>query len=181
MADADAELAAMKTLNPRDSAVVDKRFMEQLGGLPATLDHTGSTIQLTSYRPDKLIYQANAVRDGLVVFSEIYYRGHEDWQAFLDGKPVPHLRADYVLRAMRVPAGKHTIEFRFDPPLARTGDTIDLICNIALIALIGFVIFREGRNRRSAPVPVAPEPVVPTVPEPVKPAPGSKSTKAKNR
>ena len=181
VADADAEIAAMKTLNPRDSAVVDKRFTAQLGGLPATLDHTGSTIQLTSYRPDKLIYQANAVRDGLVVFSEIYYRGQEDWQAFIDGKPAPHLRANYVLRAMRVPAGKHTIECRFDPPAAKTGDTIDLICNILLIGLFGFVIFREGRNRRSQPVPITPEPIAPTVPEPVKPKPTSKPTNAKTR
>lgn len=183
VADADAELAAIKTLNPRDSAVVDKRFTAQLGGLPMTLDHTGSTIQLTSYRPDKLIYQANAVRDGLVVFSEIYYRGREDWQTLLDGKPVEHLRANYVLRAMRVPAGKHTIEFRFDPPAAKTGDIIDLICNILLIALIGFVIFREGRNRRSEPVPVVPEPVAPPIAEPlpVKSKPASKPTKAKTR
>ena len=182
VADADAEIAAMKVLNPRDSAVVDKRFTAQLGGLPATLDHTGSTIQLTSYRPDKMIYQANAVRDGLVVFSEIYYRGQEDWQTLLDGKPVQHLRANYVLRAMRVPAGRHTIEFRFDPPAVKTGNTIDLICNLLLIGLFGFVIFREGRNRRSQPVPTALEPVLPpTAPEPVKPQPVSKPTKAKTR
>jgi hypothetical protein len=183
VADADAELAAMKTLNPRDSAVVDKRFTAQLGSLPTTLNHTGSTIQLTSYRPDKMIYQANAVRDGLVVFSEIYYRGQEDWQTLLDGKPVEHLRANYVLRAMRVPAGKHTIEFRFDPPAAKTGDIIDLICNVLLIALIGFVIFREGRNRRSEPIPVVPEPVAPLIAEPipVKSKPASKPTKAKTR
>ena len=179
VADADAELAAMKTLNPRDSAVVDKRFTAQFSSLPATLDHTGSTIQLTSYRPDKLVYQANAVRDGLVVFSEIYYRGQEDWQAFVDGKPVPHLRANYVLRAMRVPAGKHSIEFRFDPPAAKTGDIIDLICNILLIVLIAFVIFREGRNRRLQPVSTTPEPVAPTAPEPVTVAP--KPTKVKTR
>lgn len=164
---ADEEMAAMKTLNARDSAVVDKQFVAQLGGLPTTMDHTGSTIQLTNYRPDKLIYQTNAVRDGLAVFSEVYYRGHEDWQAFIDGKPTPHLRANYVLRAMRIPAGKHTIEFRFDPPLAHTGDTIDLICNVLLIALIGFVIFYEGRNRRSEPQP-EPEPVSPAAPEMLK-------------
>ncbi|MFD2933962.1 hypothetical protein [Spirosoma flavum] len=163
VANADDELAAMKTLNPRDSVVVDKRFVTQLGGLPATMDHTGSTIQLTSYRPDKLIYKANATRDGLAVFSEIYYRGESDWQAFIDGKPAPHLRADYVLRAMRIPAGNHTIEFRFDPPLAHTGDTIDLICNVLLLALIGFVIFHEGRNRRVQPTS-EPEPVLPTAP-----------------
>ncbi|WP_338876728.1 hypothetical protein WBJ53_13825 [Spirosoma sp. SC4-14] len=165
---ADDEMAAMKTLNTRDSAVVDKRFAAELGNLPATMDHTGSTIELTSYRPDKLIYQANAVRDGLVVFSEVYYRGNEDWQAFIDGKPAPHLRANYVLRAMRVPAGKHTIEFRFDPPLARTGDMIDLVCNVLLIGLIGFVAFWEGRGRRKEPVP-SPEPSEPEPPKPARP------------
>lgn len=175
---ADAEIAAMKTLNPRDSAVVDTRFAAELGNLPATLDHTGSTIQLKTYQPGKITYEANAIRHGLAVFSEIYYRGQEDWQATIDGKPAPHLRANYVLRAMRIPAGKHTIQFTFDPPLARTGDTIDLICNILLIALIGFVIFREGRARRPEPIPV-PQPVVPSAPEPVKAVP--KSTKTKTR
>ncbi|AKD58439.1 hypothetical protein SD10_10005 [Spirosoma radiotolerans] len=176
---ADEEMAAMKTLNPRDSAVVDKRFAAQLGNLPATLDHTGSTIQLTSYRPDKLLYEVNAARDGLAVFSEIYYRGESDWQAFIDGKPAPHLRANYVLRALRIPAGKHTVEFRFDPPLAHTGDTIDLICNVLLIALIGFVIFHEGRSRNRQPVN-EPEPVLPPV-APIEPTPVGKPTKAKTR
>lgn len=181
VANSDEEIAAMKSLNPRDTAVVDKRFAGVLGNLPATLDHAGSTIKMTSYRPDKLVYEANAVRDGLAVFSEIYYRGNEDWQAFMDGKPVPHLRADYVLRAMRIPAGKHTIEFRFDPPMARIGDTIDLICNVLLIVLIGFVLFREGRNRRSESVPEA-EPIIPAAPtNPVVPKPAPKPTKAKTR
>lgn len=175
---ADDEMAAMKTLNPRDSVVVDKRFAAELGNLPAQLDHTGSTVQLTSYRPDKLIYDVNAAREGLVVFSEIYYRGHEDWQAFIDGKPAPHLRANYVLRAMRMPAGKHTVEFRFDPPLAKTGDTIDLICNVLLIALIGFVIVKEGRNRPSVPSEST-VPVEPVLPETLKTTP--KASKPKHR
>nr|WP_077922797.1 hypothetical protein [Spirosoma sp. 209] len=173
---ADAEIAAMKTLNPRDTAVVDKRFAAQLSGLPATLDPTGSTIRLSNYRPDKMIYEVNAARDGVAVFSEIYYRGNEDWQTLIDGKPVQQLRANYVLRALRIPAGKHTVEFRFDPPAAKTGDTIDLIANVLLIALIGFVIFREGRNRQSAPMS-EPEPVGPPTPEPA----ATKPTKAKTR
>lgn len=177
---ADEEMAVLKTLNPRDSVVVDKRFASELGNLPAKLDHTGSTIQLTSYRPDKLLYRANAARDGLAVFSEIYYRGQEDWQAFIDGKPAPHLRANYVLRAMRIPAGNHTIEFRFDPPLARLGDTIDLICNALLIALVGFVIFYEGRNRWTEPLPES-EPVIPapSMPEIVRST--SKQSRSKTR
>ncbi|QKZ15076.1 YfhO family protein [Spirosoma sp. KUDC1026] len=171
---ADEEIAAMKTLSTRDSAVVDKRFATELGNLPAVMDHTGSTIQLTSYRPDKLVYQANATRDGLAVFSEIYYRGNEDWQATIDGKPAPHLRANYVLRAMRIPAGKHTIEFTFSPPLNTLGNTIDLIFNVLLIALIAFVIFRATRNRQTEPE-LVPEPVIPFVPESPKAGPKTKT------
>lgn len=165
-ADADAELALMKALNPRDSAVVGQSFMGQLSGLPATLDHTGSSVQLTSYHGDKLTYSVDAAREGVVVFSEVYYRGQEDWQAFIDGKPAPHFRADYVLRAMRVPAGKHTVEFRFDPPLAKTGDTIDLICNVLLIGLVGFVAFSASRGTGSVPAGSAPvdTPAVPEAP-----------------
>ncbi|AUD03900.1 hypothetical protein [Spirosoma pollinicola] len=175
VANADEEMAAMKTLNPRDSVVVDKRFATQLGNLPAKLDHTGSTIQLTSYRPDKLLYESNAARDGLAVFSEIYYRGETDWQAFIDGKPAPHLRANYVLRALRIPAGKHTIEFRFDPPLAHTGDTIDLVSNVLLLLLIAFVIFHEGRKIRSKQVSEL-EPEMPLIPKS-----DSRPTKSKTR
>ena len=148
---ADEEMAVMKQLLTRDTVVIDKQFSTQLTGLPAQMNHAGNTIELTDYRPDRLVYQANATQDGLVVFSEIYYRGQEDWQASIDGKPVPHLRANYVLRAIRLPKGKHTIEFKFDPPLAKIGDTIDLICNLLLIALIGFVVYRGNRERHILP------------------------------
>lgn len=148
---ADEEMAAMKQLSTRDTAVIDKQFSNQLTGLPAQMNQAGNTIELTDYRPDRLVYQANAAQDGLVVFSEIYYRGQEDWQASIDGKPVPHLRANYVLRAIRLPKGKHTIEFKFDPPLAKIGDIIDLICNLLLIALIGFVVYWGNRERHILP------------------------------
>ncbi|RYF62542.1 MAG: hypothetical protein EOO39_30105, partial [Cytophagaceae bacterium] len=76
----------------------------------------------------------------------------------------------HVLRAMRIPAGKHTVEFRFDPPLARTGDTIDLICNVLLIGLFGFVIFKSTRNQPTDN-PTIPEPVLPEPARPVSEAP----------
>ncbi|HEX9956063.1 MAG TPA: hypothetical protein VGA96_02365, partial [Fibrella sp.] len=126
VADADAEMAALKTLNPQQTAIVDKRFANQVTGLPATLTPAG-TIQLTAYTPDKLTYLSDTPTEQVAVFSEVYYRGNEDWKAYVDGKEVPHFRANYILRGMRVPAGRHTIEFRFDPPVVALGNTLDLI------------------------------------------------------
>lgn len=149
VADADAEIAAMQTLNPRDSMVVDKRFSNQLAGLP-TLDTTGARITLTKYEGDKLTYEYNAPTEQVAVFSEIYYRGDTDWNAYLDGKKVPHMRANYVLRAIRAPAGRHTIEFRFEPPIVALGDTLDLIANGLLLAFIGAAIWLSMRKKSVA-------------------------------
>ncbi len=172
--DADAEIAAVQKLNPRDTAVVDKRFAEQLKGLPAILNPTGASIRLTKYEGDRLTYESNAPTEQVAVFSEIYYRGDTDWQFFVDGKPTPHFRANYVLRAMRVPAGSHKIECRFEPPVVATGNLIDLISNILLIGLVGFALFRAVRSPGEPVVAVtehtpAPEPVVPvSTPKPGK-------------
>jgi hypothetical protein len=152
VADADAEITALQRLNPRDTALIDKRFAAQLAGLPAGLDPAGATIQLTAYEPDHLTYQSSSLREQLAVFSEIYYRGDTDWNAYVDGKKTPHLRADYVLRAMRIPAGQHKIEFRFEPPTVALGNTIDLIANLLLLVLLGLGVFQLIR---SAPKPVA--------------------------
>ncbi|MEZ0539665.1 hypothetical protein [Fibrella arboris] len=135
VADADADMAALKTLSAQQTAVVDKRFADQLKGLPASLTPAG-TIQLTAYSPDKLTYQSDSPTEQVAVFSEVYYRGNDDWKAYVDGKEVPHFRADYILRGMRVPAGKHTIEFRFDPPVVALGNSLDLVANLLLIVLI---------------------------------------------
>ncbi len=148
VADADAEMTGLKTLNPKQTAIVDKRFADQLTGLPATLAPAG-TIQLTAYTPDKLTYQSDSPTEQVAVFSEVYYRGNEDWKAFIDGKETPHFRADYILRGMRVPAGKHTIEFRFDPPVVALGNTLDLIANILLIVLILASIWFSFRGPKS--------------------------------
>lgn len=135
VANADDEMAAMKTLDPRTTAVVDQRYAEQLKGLPGTLTPAGA-IQLIAYSPDKMTYQSDSPTEQVAVFSEVFYRGNEDWKAYVDGKETPHFRTDYVLRGLRIPAGKHTIEFRFDPPVVSTGNTLDLVFNFALIALL---------------------------------------------
>ncbi len=128
----DEEMAALNTLSPATVAVVDaSKFPQQKA---ATYDIAGSTIALTNYSPDELKYRCNATQPGLVVFSEIYYA--DGWQAFIDGKPAPYIRADYVLRALQVPAGAHTIDFRFVPKAYAVGNGISLASSIALLLLL---------------------------------------------
>ena len=80
-----------------------------------------------------------AFRDRLAVFSEVYYP--KGWQAYIDGSPVDHISADYILRAMVVPAGQHTIEFRFDPSSVRIGSAIAVISSILVILAVAAYIY----------------------------------------
>ncbi|GAB3880007.1 YfhO family protein [Hymenobacter segetis] len=146
VASPDAEMAALSTLNPATEAVVDvSKFPQQKA---ATYDIAGSSIALTGYSPDELKYRCNATQAGLVVFSEIYYA--DGWQAYIDGKPVPHIRADYVLRALQVPAGTHTIEFKFEPKAYAVGNGVSLAASIALLlVLVGTGVYVARRRERS--------------------------------
>ena len=133
--DADAEMKALDTIQPRRAAVLDQRFADELQGLTIRPD-SANYIRLTSYKPNELVYESNASSEQLAVFSEIYYNVRDEWKVTIDDQPAPLLRANYVLRALRVPAGQHTITFRFDPVSVSTGHTIDLISSILLVALI---------------------------------------------
>ncbi|WP_373513116.1 hypothetical protein [Persicitalea sp.] len=144
--DADAEMKALDSIQPRRSAVVDKRFAETLQGLSIQSD-SANTIKLTSYKPNELVYESTAKSEQLAVFSEIYYNVRNDWKVTIDGQSAPLLRADYVLRALRVPPGKHTITFRFDPVSVSTGHTIDLISSILLVALVIGAVFVSVKRK----------------------------------
>ncbi len=109
---ADAEIAALNDINPLKTAVVDKRFVADLDGFTPSTDSTAS-ITLTAYRPNRLTYEAEVSSDQLAVFSEIYYQ--PGWKVTIDGQPASHFRADWTLRAMIVPQGKHEIVFEFYP------------------------------------------------------------------
>lgn len=106
------EIDAIGQVDLQQTAIVDSKFKEALKGVNEGYKDSLSTIRLTSYEPNQLVYETSSPQDGIVVFSEIYYPG---WTATIDGKPADIARADYILRAMNVPAGKHTIEMRFDP------------------------------------------------------------------
>ncbi|MDR1645489.1 MAG: YfhO family protein [Tannerellaceae bacterium] len=109
---ADAEMAALETIHPLEAAVIDRRFALELEGFTPQQDST-ATIVLENYRPNRLTYKTKASVEQLAVFSEIYYQ--PGWKVTIDGQAASHFRADWILRAMRVPAGEHTIVFEFLP------------------------------------------------------------------
>ena len=110
---ANEEIAALDSIIPTETAVVDARFKDVLKGATESYKDSLSSIRLTSYAPNRLTYETNNAQDGIAVFSEIYYP--DGWHVTIDGQPAELARADYILRTMYVPAGQHTIEMRFDP------------------------------------------------------------------
>ncbi|MDR1668133.1 MAG: YfhO family protein [Bacteroidales bacterium] len=130
---ADEEIAALANFDPAREAIIDKRFEPLLKDFSITAD-SAAQIRLTAYQPNRLTYEYSAAAPQLAVFSEIHYdRG---WQAFIDGQPAPHFRADYVLRAMTLPEGTHQIEFRFESHTYLKGEKISLASSILLVLLL---------------------------------------------
>jgi hypothetical protein len=149
VANADQEITELgkETFNPQTTALIDKRFENELKGFQPQADST-ATIRLVSYSPDRLVYESNAKTPQLAVFSEIYYANKDYWQAEVDGKPVPHFRANYILRGMIVPAGSHKITFTFVSNTYQQGETIALFSSIALFAFVGAAIFLAARQKK---------------------------------
>ncbi|MGM9759173.1 MAG: YfhO family protein [Parabacteroides sp.] len=147
---ADAEIEALNRINPLTTAVVDQRFADQVGPFKAQPDSLAS-IQLQSYRPNKLVYQTKASTDQVAVFSEIYYQ--PGWQTTLDGKPVDHFRADWILRAMRIPAGEHEVVFEFRPEgyivAANVASYSSCLILLLLIAAIGYSVYRQVKTTKA--------------------------------
>jgi hypothetical protein len=142
----DEEMKALDKLDSKNEAVVNqKEFGTQIKNNSFVKD-TLSTIKLISYQPNHLKYTSNNPNAGLAVFSEMYYAN--GWNATIDGKAVSHFRADYVLRAMEIPAGKQTIEFKFEPQVVKTGSTIALISFILMILLLGGAIYLEQKKAK---------------------------------
>jgi hypothetical protein len=139
----DEEINALKEFNPAQTAFIDKDFEVLVKILNITPDPKAS-IKLTKNDPNYLVYESNTTSPQLAIFSEVYYvnKGKSEWQAYIDGKPVPHLRADYILRGLVIPGGKHKIEFKFDSQIYHLGETIALICSLILLLGLGFAIFK---------------------------------------
>ena len=154
---ADEELDALKDFSPGEAAIVHKEFQ---ASLPATSFSGSGTITETSYAPDKLVYESNSDAQQLAVFSEMWYGPDKGWKVSIDGNPAQLIRANYALRALVVPAGKHTIEMRFEPDSFYRGEKISyaasglilLLCAGALFFSFKTADLTNRQNKPSKPV-----------------------------
>jgi len=145
---ADEEIDALTDLIPSETAIYDKRFEEYVKDHLISKDSL-SEIKLTEYAPNHLKYTSQTNKEQLAVFSEIYYA--DGWNAYIDGAKAPYFRANYILRAMIVPAGKHTIEFKFEPTVYKTGEMISYASSITLVLLsigaFGLMFYRKSKTK----------------------------------
>ena len=141
---ANDEIAAVGKLDLRHQAVADAKFKEQLG--EAAVQDTASVVTITSYEPNRLTYDVNSGKGGVLVFSEIYYPG---WEAKVDGQPVELGRVDYILRALNVQPGKHQVELSFFPKSVNLTETIAYIAYVLLILLVAAGVFLEWKRRKT--------------------------------
>jgi len=145
VADADSEMVALDNFTPATTAIVDKHFGDYLKVNANQPHDSTAAIKMTSYEPNDLNYLSHSQSERLAVFSEIYYK--EGWQAYIDGQPADHIRVDYVLRAMIIPAGNHTIEFKFHPSHYFIGEKISLASSLILLGgCLGF-LFMQFRKK----------------------------------
>lgn len=141
--DADAEMKAIDDFNPKDTAFVQEAFKSSIPFMPQY--DSAASFQLVKNDNDIVTYSFNAASNQFAVFSEIYYKA--GWKAFIDGKESPIVKVNYVLRGLAVPAGKHSIEFRFEPPMYYTGKKISFFAHILIVLMIGAVIVLVFRKK----------------------------------
>lgn len=147
---ADGELKTLGKIETKDVATLNQReFGAWLKG--RSIDpykyskDSLATIKLDLYKPNHLIYTSNNSNDGFAVFSEIYYK--EGWNATVDGNKASIFKVDYTLRGLEIPKGKHTIEFKFEPQVVKTGSTIALISFILMVLAIAAGVYFDNRKK----------------------------------
>lgn len=146
--DADMEMATLASIDPKQTALVDVRFKDMVYSAPLAVDST-ATVELLSYKPDELKYVTKSSENAVLLFSEVYYQ--PGWQAYMDGKEVPHFRANWILRGMNVPAGEHEIRFVFYPNTYWSLRWMGFILSmLLLLSAVGYAVFCYMKNKKSA-------------------------------
>ncbi len=149
----DEEFAALENLDAKTEAVIlSSEFDQNINSADLNSLSNNGTINITSYEPDKIVYSTTNNGAGLAVFSEIWFDG-KSWKVYIDGEEAPLLRANYLLRAVMVPAGDHEVVFEFRPVSYYTGEKITLASSLVLLLLglgaLGMYLKSEFLNQNS--------------------------------
>jgi len=141
---ANEEIKALDSLNTKKVAILkDHNSYGFEDSRKYDIDSL-ATIKLTKYSLNVLSYESFSNQNGFAVFSEIYYK--DGWNAYIDGELKPHLNVNYVLRGLEIPAGKHSIEFRFEPKVIQTGSTISLLSYVFLLLIpLGWFFYDKNK------------------------------------
>ena len=140
---ANEEIKALDSLNTKTTVVINEKSLTTSVSYSKELDSL-ATINLVKYSLNALTYDSNSTKDEFAVFSEIYYKN--GWNAYIDGELKPHLNVNYVLRGLEIPAGKHSVEFRFEPKVIQTGSTISLLSYVFLLLIpLGWFFYDKNK------------------------------------
>ena len=143
---ADEEMKLLQGLQSKREAIVNTTDFSNINRFAFRIDSTAK-ISLKTYQPNHLTYVSTNSNAGVAVFSEMYYA--KGWNAYIDGLPQDHFRVNYTLRALRVPEGEHTIEFKFEPEVIKQGSQITLASSILLgLVIIGGIGFTFWKSRK---------------------------------
>lgn len=142
---ADQEMKLVGEIDTKHEMVVDKEFASVV--LAKTTPDTTAHISLKSYLPNHLVYEFESKTDQMAVFSEVYY--DKGWNAYINGQKVDYVRANYLLRAMPLKAGKYDVEFKFEPVSYSLGNTIALSSSVVMIlSLLGFALLQWKKSKK---------------------------------
>jgi len=139
------EIEALGDFEPLGEAIVHKEFTDYVEGLNGPKN---GDIELVKYSPNELTYKSNSSSDQLAVFSDIWYGPNKGWQAYIDGQKVDHIRVNYILRALKVPAGSHDIKFVFEPSTIKIGNIISLISSLIILLIMGLYFWTSYKNMK---------------------------------
>lgn len=144
----DEELGALSKVNLDNTAILLASTAKDLNLKNAYPADSTRKVELVSYTPNKLVYKTSSKTPGFLVFSEIFYRGNQDWVSYIDGNTQPHVKVNYVLRGISVEAGEHDITFEFKPASVYKGKYIDLASSLALIFLLLGVFWKARKEKK---------------------------------
>jgi len=147
VSNADEEIRALQDIDAGTTAIIDQRFAAYVSGKSFAPDPE-AWVELVDAQPNRLTYNYSAASEQVLVFSEVFYP--EGWKVSIDNEPATHFRANYILRAMVVPAGTHEIVFRFEPRSYHAGEKVSLAFSVLLVVLLlsatGLHIYRKGQG-----------------------------------